>query len=211
MAKKLSAKQAANMSQYELSKLTKAELTEIYRGLRNAVQRRVKTFEKHGEVSAVPKRVRELKAPSKMNKKDLMKSIGAAGNFYTSERGSYTGYRKQRKKLKQKIEKRVGMPLTEQAFDELGNFFGEMRDRAKDMFDNISGRVEKLYAAAKDKGMDPKQFLRNWEYWTDENNLEKLAEADTITRGRKVYPSDYIKALGLPSIKSYEDNKYSED
>ena len=199
------------MSQYELSKMSKAELQQMYRGLRSAVQRRAKTFERHNETIGIPKRIKELKAPSKMNKKDLIKSIGAAGNWYLSERGTYTGYKRQQKQMKAKIEKRTGIPLSDKAFNELGDFFGEMRDRAKDMFNNISGRVEKLYSAAKDKGMDPEQFLRNWEYWTDERNLEKFAEADTLSRNRKVYPSDYIKALGLPTIKSYEDNKYNED
>ena len=210
MAKR-SVKSIAQMSQYELGKLTKAELQPIYRELRSAVQRRLKTFERHNETGAVPKRIRELGAPSKLSKKDLIKSIGAAGNFYTSERGTYSGYRRERRKLKVKMEKRIGTPMSEEAFDNLGAFMGEMRDRAKDMFNNISGKAVELYAAAKDKGMDPKQFLRNYEYWTDENNLEKFKEADPISRGRKVYPSDYIKALGLPTIKSYEDNKYNED
>ena len=208
---KQSVKSIAQMSQYELSKMTKVELQTLYRQIRGAVQRRVKTFERHNESNAVPKRIRELGAPSKMNKKDLIKSIGAAGNFYTSERGTYSGYRRERRKLKQKMEKRIGTPMTEEAFDSMGAFMGEMRDRAKDMFNNISGKAVELYAAAKDKGMDPNQFLRNYEYWTDANNLEKFKEAQPISRGRKVYPSDYIKALGLPTIKSYEDNKYNED
>ena len=199
------------MSQYELSKLTKAELTEIYRGLRNAAKRRMRTFEKHKETIGIPKRVRELKAPSKLNKKELIKSIGTAGNWYLSERGTYTGYKRERRKLKAKFEKRLGSTLSDKEFDDVGRFIGDMRDRAGDMFKDASKKAIVLYGAAKDKGMDPDQFLRNWDYWTKDEHLKAFQDTDIIKKEGKVYPSDYIRALGLPTIKSYEKNKYNED
>lgn len=210
MAKR-SIKQIAGMSQYDLSQLTKTELQSMYRALRGAVKRRVKTFEKHGSESAVPKPIKELKAASKMKKKDLIKSIGAAGNFYLSERGTYTGYKRVRKKIRQSVEQKLKMPVTEKTLSDLGEFLDEMRERAGEMLPGIYEKAMELFKAAEAKGVDPAQFAKNYDYWTENKHLEALKQAEPIRKKGKVLPSDYIEQLGLPSIEKYEDTKYDKD
>ena len=203
---KLTIKQIANMSQYELSKMSKKELRSAYSQLRSAVKKRQATFKKHNAEYAVPKTVREAKAPSKMNMKELRSAISAAGNFYLSDKGTYTKWKKKQKERKKKLEDNLGIPLTDDQMDSFGEFMSEARYRSGDNY--VSAQAAELYAAATEKNMDPDQFLRNYDYWTQEKNLEALKQADEITRSRKVYPSDYIKKLGLQPIKSYVSDKY---
>lgn len=203
---KLSSKQIAGLSQYELSKMSKKELRSVYSQLRGAVKKRQETFKKHDALYAVPKKVREAKAPSRMNKKELREAIGNAGNFYLSDKGTYTKWKKKRAAQKKKLEDNLGIPLTDDQVTSFGEFMGEARYRSGDNY--VSAQAAELYAAATEKNMDPEQFLRNYDYWTQETNLEALKQADEITRNRKVYPSDYIKKLGLQPIKSYVSDKY---
>ena len=186
--------------------MSKKELRSAYSQLRGAVKRRQETFKRHDALYAVPKKVREAKAPSRMNKKELMQAIGNAGNFYLSDKGTYTKWKKKRAEQKKKLEENLGIPLTDEQVNNFGKFMGDAKYRSGDKFD--SAKAAELYKAATEKNMDPEQFLRNYEYWTEEKNLEALKQAETISRSRKVYPSDYIKKLGLQPIKSYVSDKY---
>ena len=186
-----------------MGKMNKKELQAAYRSIRQAVQRREKTFEKHGAGGAVPKSIRDLQAPSRMNKKDLMKSIAAAGNFYQSERGTYTGYRRELKKITATIKERTGVQLGVKDLPDLGTFLKEAKDRTGDMYDFKYKEIVALYEASRNKNIDPASLLRNYEYWTEEKNLQALKEAQPIRRKGKVYPSDYVKKLGLQPIGRY--------
>ncbi len=200
---KLTLKEISNLSQYELGKMNKKELQAAYRDIRQAVQRREKTFDKHGAGGAVPKSIRDLQAPSRLNKKDLMKSIAAAGNFYQSERGTYTGYKRELKKITETIKSRTGVQLGVKDLPDLGQFLKEAKDRTGDMYDFKYKEIVALYEASRNKNLDPSSLLRNYEYWTEEKNLQALKEAQPIRRKGKVYPSDYVKKLGLEPIGKF--------
>lgn len=200
---KLTLKEISNLSQYELGKMSKKELQAAYRDIRQAVQRRQKVFEKHNAGNAMPKSVRDLKAPSRLNKKDLMKSIAAAGNFYQSERGTYTGYKRELKKITDTIKSRTGVQLGVKDLPDLGQFLKEAKERTGDMYDFKYKELVALYEASKNKNLDPASLLRNYEYWTEEKNLQALKEAQPIRRKGKVYPSDYVKKLGMQPIGKY--------
>lgn len=200
---KLTLKEISNLSQYELGKMSKKELQAAYRDIRQAVQRRQKVFEKHNAGNAMPKSVRDLKAPSRLNKKDLMKSIAAAGNFYQSPRGTYTGYKRELKKITETIKSRTNVQLGIKDLPDLGLFLREAKDRTGDMYDFKYKELVALYEASKNKNLDPSSLLRNYEYWTEEKNLQALKEAQPIRRAGKVHPSDYVKKLGLQPIGKY--------
>ena len=200
---KLTLKEISNLSQYELGKMSKKELQAAYRDIRQAVQRRQKVFEKHNAGNAVPKSVRDLKAPSRLNKKDLMKSIAAAGNFYQGPRGTYTGYKRELKKITETIKSRTDVQLGIGDLPDLGLFLKEAKDRTGDMYDFKYKELVALYEASKNKNLDPSSLLRNYEYWTEEKNLQALKEAQPIRRAGKVHPSDYVKKLGLQPIGKY--------
>lgn len=200
---KLTLKEISNLSQYELGKMSKKELQAAYRDIRQAVQRRQKVFEKHNAENAMPKSVRDLKAPSRLNKKDLMKSIAAAGNFYQSPRGTYTGFKRELKKITETIKSRTEVQLGIKDLPDLGLFLKEAKDRTGDMYDFKYKELVALYEASKNKNLDPASLLRNYEYWTEEKNLRALKEAQPIRRTGKVHPSDYVKKLGLQPIGKY--------
>ena len=200
---KLTLKEISNLSQYELGKMNKKELQAAYRDIRQAVQRREKTFEKHGAGGAVPKSIRDLQAPSRLNKKDLMKSIAAAGNFYQSERGTYTGYKRELKKITASIKERTGVQIGVGDLKGFGEFMKEARDRLGEMFNPNYAELAELYEASKNKNLDPSSLLRNYEYWTQEDNIQALKEAQPIRRKGKVYPSDYVTKLGLEPIGKF--------
>lgn len=200
---KLTLKEISNLSQYELGKMSKKELQAAYRDIRQAVQRRQKVFEKHNAGNAMPKSVRDLKAPSRLNKKDLMKSIAAAGNFYQGPRGTYTGYKRELKKITETIKSRTNVQLGIKDLPDLGLFLREAKDRTGDMYDFKYKELVALYEASKNKNLDPSSLLRNYEYWTEEKNLQALKEAQPIRRAGKVHPSDYVKKLGLQPIGKY--------
>lgn len=203
---KLTLKQIANMSQYEMSQMNKKDLQAAYRSIRQAVQRREKVFEKHGAAGAVPKSITNLKAPSKLNKKDLMKSIAAAGNFYVSPRGTYSGFKREQKKVTETIRERTGVSIKPGEIKDFGQFMREARERMGEMFTPQYRELAALWEASKNKNLDPSSLLRNYEYWTEEKNLRALEEAKPIRRTGKVFPSDYVKKLGLQPIgKYYED------
>lgn len=200
---KLTLKEISNLSQYELGKMSKKELQAAYRDIRQAVQRRQKVFEKHNAGNAMPKSVRDLKAPSRLNKKDLMKSIAAAGNFYQGPRGTYTGYKRELKKITTKIKEKTGVSMNTGDLADFGSFMKEARERLGDMFTPAYSEVAELWEASKNKNLDPSSLLRNYEYWTEEKNLQALKEAQPIRRTGKVHPSDYVKKLGLQPIGKY--------
>lgn len=204
---KLTLKEISNLSQYELGKMSKKELQAAYRDIRQAVQRRQKVFEKHNAGNAMPKSVRDLKAPSRLNKKDLMKSIAAAGNFYQSPRGTYTGFKRELKKITETIKSRTGVELGVKDLPDLGTFLREARERTGEMYDFKYKELVALYEASRNKNIDPASLLRNYEYWTEEKNLQALKEAQPIRRSGKVHPSDYVKKLGLQPIGKYYLNE----
>lgn len=203
MPKKLTLKEISNLSQYEMGKMNKKELQAAYRSIRQAVQRREKTFEKHGAGGAVPKSIRDLQAPSRLNKKDLMKSIAAAGNFYQSERGTYTGYKRELKKITATIKEMTGVQIGVGDLKSFGQFMKEARTRLGEMFNPNYSELAELYEASKNKNLNPASLIRNYEYWTQEENIKALKEAEPIRRKGQVYPSAYVKKLGLKPIGKF--------
>lgn len=211
-------KQIAQLSQYELEKLNKQELKQLFQKLQGSTRSRLQTFKKHDRLTGAPKAVRRLAMPksisygegdkrpkpvSKFTKKDYMRAIGTLGNFYLSEKGTYTGYMREKKKERKALEQRLGIKLTDEKIKDLGEFIGAMRERSGDMFPAHYEAAIQLFDVATQKHMDPSMFLKNYEYWTERAHLDALAQADEIKRGREVYPSDYVKALGLPGIRKY--------
>jgi hypothetical protein len=200
---KLTLKEISNLSQYELGKMSKKELQAAYRDIRQAVQRREKVFKKHGAEGAVPKSIRELKAPSKLNKKDLIKSIAASGNFYQSKRGTYTGMIRELKEITKINEERTHKKISIKDLPSFGEFMKNAQEIMGELYNPAYPELAELWEASKNKNMDPRELLKNYEYWLDREHMEKLRDAKPIKRDGEVLPSDYVKTLGLPEIEGW--------
>lgn len=117
---------------------------------------------------------------------------------------------------------------SESAARDLGRFLGEMQSRYGDMWKHVSDDFIEIldnpeYAEqvlqdrekmadsaffeheAERLNLEAKQFQRNFEYWRA--HTKELAKAKAIKRrgGKgKLYPSSYIKQLGLEPISEWE-------
>lgn len=207
MPKKLTLKEISNLSQYEMGKMNKKELQAAYRSIRQAVQRREKTFEKHGAEGAVPKSIRELKAPSRLNKKDLIKSIAAAGNFYQSKRGTYTGMIRELKAIAKLIEERTEKKISIKDLKSFGDFMKDAKDIMGEAYNPAYPELAELWEASKNKNLDPRELLKNYQYWLEQEHLDALRNAAPIKRIGEVHPSDYVSKLGLPEIEGWSPKR----
>ena len=204
---KLTLKEISNLSQYELGKMSKKELQAAYRDIRQAVQRREKTFRKHNAEGAVPKSIRELKAPSRLNKKDLIKSIAAAGNFYQSKRGTYTGMIRELKEITNIIEERTHKKISIKDLSSFGEFMKDAKDIIGEAYNPAYPELADLWEASKNKNLDPRELLKNYQYWLEREHLDALRDAKPIKRDGEVLPSDYVSKLGLPEIEGWSPKR----
>ncbi len=209
------AKDLLTKSTYEVVKAARAgESRDIFRALKNSLDSRIRTYTKAGAKDKLPKAIKNITGVRGKSEEAIIKDIRSMMTFMSdTERGTYKQYRKTIDERKSAMEDYINrMREREMDVDEefsfeddedysaFGNFMGDMQSRygSGEMWKEVSGESAALFAEGKRLGLDPNQFLRNYDYWVD--HLKDLESADPIQTGRKLYPSDYARKLNLPKI-----------
>ena len=205
----MKAKEILGMSPYEVIKTARGSLTEakqIFRALKNSLDSRIRTFAKHGALDAVPDRILNIGGVKGKTETEIIQNIRDLNNFMRDpEKGTYADWSEEMERRKEHMEDVIGNDFEfddDDEYEDYLQFMGEMQDRygGGEMWKEVSKDAAKLYGEAKRLNMDPSQFFRNYDYWT--RHIKDLSSADPIQSrtGRKIYPSDYARKLGLPKI-----------
>ena len=204
-----------------LRKMKKNELLQVANIIRKSLRSRRKTFEKYDSLKAIPEEYRDV-LPSNAdfeNRNEIISWLSDSLQYLRTPESTYKGYQKAvadrmaaYNETLSKSEHHREQFKTIEDFDRFGTFMKEAAERFLD-FQKASDQVYEMYEQAQRLGVDPNQFLKNYDYW--EKHLEKLQEAETINwsrTGKPVYASDYARQLHLPSMRSeYEDMPVNEN
>lgn len=207
-----------SMPAYKVNKLESAALGSAYTVLRSAFNKRVRTFAKHDAVRALPFQFRKgMPSARNLSDEEKLRLLKEASAFMRGSRSSYSGWKRseieQMESLNESLDGVFHFNNLEE-FRKYGEFMGEMQTRAGTMWGGgESSQVRELYFASQRLGIDPNQFLKNYEYWLE--HAEKLQKAKPIewnSSGRKVKASDYARQLKLPKMSEwYESKDYSHE
>ena len=221
---RLKAKQILDMDMYSIRREAESgSAKQIFRALKNSLDTRLRTFAKHGALSDVPKRILNVGGVRGKSDREIMQGIRDMADFMKNEEiGTYAKYKETVQERMEHMEDVIGDDFqfeSEEEYDSMRRFMGEMQERfaSGEMWKKWSGDSASLYGELKDNGidahegvplfsearrlgLDPRQFLRNYEYWM--NNVDALRSAKPIRskEGRKLYPSDYARKLGLDKV-----------
>lgn len=194
------------MTARELSSLSRAQIREAYQNMRKIVGSRVRTFEKHGAAEAVPAAQRGGLPSSKGRPDaDLVQDIRSALAWMRGKRSTYKGYEETQEAFRQRMQEAMpDLDLSDKdKFDAYGRFMGEMQDRYKEMWHDISNIVRDVYNDLTRLNEDPRQFMKNYDYWADE--VEKInrekKEQHIGGRRRSSKMSTYMRQLKRGKIK----------
>ena len=199
-----------------LRRMKRNELVQAAATVRKALRSRASTFAKHDAEAAFPfEDIEDLPTAADFeNRSELLSWLSDALKFLNKpEESTYRGYMAAvnarmaayNETLNQ--EGRKGFDTLED-FNRFGKFMGEAQERFRD-FSVVSDQVVEMYDQAERLGVDPEQFMRNFDYW--KTHLEDLQDATPIEwqrKGKPVYASDYARQLHLPRMKDfYKDNE----
>lgn len=193
-----------------LRKMKKNELLEAAQVIRKALRSRRKTFQSHGVEHGIPEQYRS-DLPSNddfENRNDVLQWVNDALQYMREPESTYRGYQKavsdRMAAYNETLAKQGNKTFDSlEDFNRFGQFMGEAAERFYD-FSMASSQVKEMYEQAERLGVDPNQFLKNYDYW--EQHLEKLQEAEPISwnrTGKPVYASDYARQLHLPRMKDF--------
>ena len=124
------------------------------------------------------------------------------------DRAYYAGYRRERTSQMEKYNqsryaKATGLQFeTQEEFNEYGCFMGEMQERAGQQWAVGSDDAGDIFKEAKRLGVDPRQFMKNFEYWR--SHIKDLQKAERLNR-KDLTPAAYRKSLGLEKIATFYD------
>lgn len=201
-------KQIAAMSLSDLRGLSSSDLKLAYKRTREAAIARQKTFESKGLSSGLPKIMRgDIPTAGSFNTaaelrhalKDLSAAVVDQGSYYS-------GYRSERREQLEKYNqsrfaRATGLKFnSEEEFRDYGQFMGEMQERAGQQWAVGSDDAADIYKEAKRLGVDPRQFMKNFEYWRE--HIKDLQGAERLNR-KELTPATYRKSLGLQTIASF--------
>lgn len=194
------------MTARDLSNLSRAQIREAYQNMRKIIGSRVRTFEKHGAAEAVPAAQRGGLPSSKGRPDaDLVQDIRSALAWMRGKRSTYKGYEETQEHFREAMQDAMpDLDLSDKdKFDAYGRFMGEMQDRYKEMWHDISNIVRDVYNDLTRLNEDPRQFMKNYDYWADEVeriNREKK-EQHIGGRRRSSKMSTYMRQLKRGKIK----------
>ena len=124
------------------------------------------------------------------------------------DRAYYAGYRSERRSQMEKYNqsryaKATGIQFESEAdFRDYGQFMGEMQERAGQQWAIGSDDAGDIWREAKRLGVDPRQFMKNFEYWR--SHIKDLQQAERLNR-KELTPAAYRKSMGLEKISSFYD------
>ncbi len=186
-------------SSLAMSRLTPSEIREAYQIVKGAVKSRNKTFAKHGLGDAVPERLRSgLPSSVGAAPEDLLQDIRSAVAWMRGRGSTYGGYQAITEERRQKMQDALpDMDFsTNEKLADFGKFMNEMRDRYGDQFKDISSTAADLYREALRLNVDPRQFMKNYDFWAD--HVEDLEKTDPIRQragSRALKASDYAQKI----------------
>ena len=202
---KLKAKEILRMDAYSIRKEAEAgSARQIFRALKNSLDSRIRTFAKHGALDNVPDRILNVGGVKGKSESEIIQNIREMADFMRNEeRGTYKQWRETQDDRMEHMEDLIGDDYqfeSDEDYDDMRRFLGEMQERfgGGEMWKAVSGDAAQLWGEAKRLNLDPRQFLRNYEYWA--NHVDDLKKAAPIKSGKKLYPSDYARKLGLDKV-----------
>lgn len=184
-------KSLIEQSAREWSAMSGSELRKAYQQVKHAMAERAKTFAKYGQEGRV------LPSSRGLSEYDLRTKLKSASAYMRGRRSTYGGWKQSEADQLHKMQE--AMPdmgfETPDDLRKFGDFMNEMDDR----FGNIkydSMDAKKLYKEAQRLNVDPKKFMRNFEYWMD--HVDDLAQQQPIKQregSRALKPSDYARKI----------------
>lgn len=193
------------MSARQIRTLGESVKKAIYTNLRRSVTQRGRAFQRKGLEQKMPKAVRNLPPFGKATEKQINDALSMAETYLTGNIYTASGFESYQAENMKMWGERLGYgrPLTKAEYDEFGRYMGEMQDRTGGNWQHVSSQAAQLFAEARRLNLNPAQFKRNFDYWSD--HVDKLQNARPIDRPSGVKPSDYIKQLKLETITSWKN------
>lgn len=194
------------MTARELSGLSRAGIREAYQTLRKIANSRIRTFEKHGAAEAVPAALRGGLGSSRGRPDaDLIQDMRGMLAWMRGKRSTYKGYEETQEHFRESMQESLpDLDLSDkEKLDRYGYFMGEMAERYKEMWHDISNIVRDVYRDLTKLNEDPRQFMKNYDYWADEVeriNREKK-EQHIGGRRRSSKMSTYMRKLKKGKLK----------
>lgn len=195
-----------NMTARELSRIPHSELRDTYQNMRKIVNSRINTFSKHGIMDVVPQKQRAgLGSAKGRSDEELLQSIKESIAWMRGKRSTYKGYSESREDFRKKMQESMpDLDLSDdEKMDDFGAFMGEMQDRYGEMWHQISAQARDIYRDLTELNEDPRQFMKNYDYWA--SNIEAINKAKAAARapGRRKSGrlSTYINQLKRGKIK----------
>lgn len=198
--------QLMEMTAREMAGLSSSELRQTYQSMRKIVNSRINTFRKHDIGEAVPEKLRPgLGSAKGRSDTALLAEMKQYLAWMRGKRSTYRGYQESREDFRQKMQE--AMPdldlSTAEQMDAYGRFMGEMQERYGEMWHNISTIVRDLYRDLTKLNEDPRQFMKNYDYWSQ--HVEEINEAKRAAhapgRRRSSQLSTYVNKLKRGKIK----------
>lgn len=177
----------------------------LYTNLRRSVTQRGKAFERKGLKQKAPKSVMNLPSFKNASEKQINEALSMAETYLTGNIYTAAGFEEYISESKQMWGERLGYgrPLTKAEYDRFGRYMGDMQERTGANWQHVSSQAAQLFAEALRLNLNPDQFKRNFDYWSD--HVDKLKNARPIDRPSGVKPSDYIRQLKLETITSWKN------
>ena len=198
------------LSASEWKSIKGENLRKSYQQVKEILHKRAKVFEKHGMAAPFA----PLPSSRGLSEKQMRAELKEALSNVDYARRTYSGYAKAEKIRKSKIEKafkeKFGWyPKTPAEWRRFDDFMKEMEARYGDMNGFLSSSAVRIYAQALRIGGDPRQFMKNFDYW--EAHIRDLEKAKPV-KSRSATPpkpSYFARKLGLEKIHSWtSENRY---
>lgn len=199
--------QLMDMTARELDEFySEAEIRSTYESLRKSVASRLRTFERAGLGNIPPKSIQGGMAPMKgRSKESLIREISSAMGWIRGKRSTLKGYREVQEGFRKAMQE--AMPdldlSSKEKMDAYGEFMGEMDERYGAMWHSISSMVHDLYRDLTALNEDPREFMKNFDFWKQRNeeiNKEKTA-AKAPGRRRSTEFSSYVRQMKRKKIR----------
>lgn len=202
----LSIEQLWNMTKNELMQLSEAQIKSTYTSLRKSVSSRLKTFEKAGLGSIVPKKIQGgMKPIAGREAESLVNELSEFMGWVRGGRSTVKGFRKIQQSAYAKMKE--SMPdidlSTREKMNDFGYFMGEMQERYGEMWKYISNAARDIYRDLTAINQDPRQFMRNYDFWKEKAEEENKAKnaARALGRRRSTKLSTYVNQLKRKKIR----------
>lgn len=175
------------------NRITGDDLKKAYQQMKASIRSRAKTFAKHG-MPVKRSNLPSMRGMDEETMRDILKDTAAYMRGKVSSYRGYMAYQKTRLSAMQNAMPEMGFKTVEDVA-KFGKFMNDMEDR----FGNIkydSNNAKKLYQQAQRLNVDPKKFMKNYEYWAEHvEDLEKMKPIKQRAGSRALKPSDYARKI----------------